>query len=156
MQFYFCGMCRFLVPVRQFNRKGEVQAGLHEPLNNLGRPRICIDVKLTLLNSAHNVGFELWMFFKHGSEVLAGEFSRSLAAVAIKNCETAIVAGSFEVLLRHELLCKQKRDKKLLTSYCGGRGQSWMALTKSERRGQMKRRAVAPISNSWAVAVNRR
>ena len=86
------------------------------------------------------------MFLKHGSEVLAGVFSRSLAAVAIKNCETAIVAGSFEVLLRHELLCKQKRDKKMLTSYCG-----WTKLNglgQSERRGQMKRRAVAPISNS--------
>ena len=59
MQLYFCGMCRFLVPVHEFNRKGEVHAGFHEPLNNLGQPRICIEVKLTLLNSAHNVGLEL-------------------------------------------------------------------------------------------------
>ena len=59
MQLYFCGMCRFLVPVHEFNRKGEVHAGFHEPLDNLGQPRICIEVKLTLLNSAHNVGFEL-------------------------------------------------------------------------------------------------
>ena len=44
------------------------------------------------------------MLLKHGSEVLAGEFGCSLATMAIKDCETAIVAGSFEVLLRHELL----------------------------------------------------
>ena len=50
------------------------------------------------------------MLFKHGSEVLAGEFSRSLPTVAIKDCEAAIVAGSFEVLLRHELL--QRTEKR--------------------------------------------
>ena len=76
---------------------------------------VAMEVRLTLLNGAHNVGLELRMLFKHGGETLAAKFGRSLPTVSVENCETAIVAGSFEVILRHELY-EQKRDKKMLTS----------------------------------------
>ena len=47
------------------------------------------------------------MKLKHGGEALTSEFGRTLAAMSVKNGKAAVVAGSLEVVLNHEL------DKKI-------------------------------------------
>ena len=53
------------------------------------------DLRLTLLDGAHDVGFELVVRLEHVGEAQSGELSRSLSAVSVEHREAAIVARSF-------------------------------------------------------------
>ena len=50
-----------------------------------------------------DVGLKSWVLLEDGSKFSASEFCRSLATMAVKDCEAAIEATALEVVKYHVL-----------------------------------------------------